>query len=107
MIKRIVIYLLFLSTYVSYAIDRKIIKQIKSDPIRAIESLISLPDSDDKFAALYRADSRIAVQTDMTYYYQDKINPLGFHNKEPGKFEKYVMKNRNFRLNTSIQFSIS
>jgi len=66
---------------------------VQTSPLRAIEMLHELPNCDDKFALLYRAEAQIAQRTRGDFYYGSKIYPRGWHDRGPNVYEKYVMEN--------------
>ncbi len=59
------------------------------DPLTTIEILSSVPDCDDKFALMHKANVEIAEKCRMQIYYGDKLNPQGI----PNRFEKYLIGN--------------
>lgn len=64
---------------------------VESDSLRAVELLLAIPDCDEKFAALYRAEARIAARSDHEYFYQNQVNPRGWNDRSPSAFEQYVI----------------
>jgi hypothetical protein len=98
--KRIIIYTGLLSL-VSFScitcVNRDEFKQaqevIQINPIKAASLLTSIPDCDEKFALLYLAEVEISKKARMDFFYNDKVNPRGWYDKEPNEYEKYIFKN--------------
>ncbi|RPJ14786.1 MAG: hypothetical protein EHM30_09760, partial [Desulfobacteraceae bacterium] len=64
------------------------------DPVTAKIILSSVPDCDEKYALMHRANAAIADKCRENFYYQDKIYPHGWYESQtPNIFEKHVMEN--------------
>ena len=67
---------------------------LEVDPITAKLILSSVPDCDDKFALMHKANVKIAERCREEFYYQNKINPHGWYDfQTPNMYENHVMEN--------------
>ena len=51
-----------------------------------------IDDCDDKFALLYVAERQIASRSGEEYYYNGAANPRGFYDRDPNRWEAYVLE---------------
>ncbi len=66
--------------------------RLTADPLGAIELLESVTGCDEKFALLYSADAAIASRAEEDYYYQDKVYPRGWYDRDPSPFTRHVLQ---------------
>lgn len=65
---------------------------LKADPVTAIEIIAPLPDCDDKYALMHRANAEIARKCRSEFYYGKKIRPRGTGNIIPNRYERYLIE---------------
>ena len=65
---------------------------VDSTPLGAIALVEEIDDCDDKFALLYLAERQIASRSGEEYYYNGVANPRGFYDRDPNRWEAYVLE---------------